>query len=720
MAKTLEAAQQKKVTFIQYDIPPLKAGEYTLEVSQKVNQQQDAFSVSKRFAVTGERFTFKPAVYHSVFPQNHANGPFSGVLPHVVFKSRTLPWERTSVPDKQAAPWLAVFLLNEDELPTTQKKTAKDLVQAGKRIMVKGATTTGIGTLPTDYYSYPDLALDYGESPDDPCNVIDIPAAIFNKIAPTAADLPYLAHIREAETIDKADDQVTADQHFAVVLGNRLPKDNATSYAFLVSLENMGPNLPGEDGRSQLPENTQYVRLIYYKSWRFTVNTLNQTFKTLLENLNKNQKGQQLTTLQLPLSGTIPSEADVEGALAHQATGTISDEDSQILVKNALNMGYVPLDHHLRHAGHTVSWYRGPLLPYHVDETLRAAIPISCPDAVNRYNPYTGLFDVSYGAAWQLGQLLALQNNSFATALYNWKKAQTAQSVVAAEQQLIQDKLQGITAFQAILAPRQARLAASQDHIPPTITQWLSQLRLLQGVPFNYLVPHEAMLPPESIRFFYLDLNWIDSLLDGALSIGRATTDEAKQLAPLQALLMQQAKSMATKVRPQKHTLLDYTNTTGKYTGFLLRSAVLSGWPSLEINGYADTQGSTEVPKLRMDRLSKEVLLCLFDDEVAMVAIHEPAEALHAGVEGTTSPFTTTLRALKGDKPGQQLLGHTAEVLVRTDDQQTLQIARAAQSICTAINAPPLSQGIDKFTAAEFGLEMIQGAVKVEFRSKIQ
>ena len=56
--------------------------------------------------------------------------------------------------------------------------------------------------------------------------------------------------------------------------------------------------------------------------------------------------------------------------------------------------------------------------------------------------------------------------------------------------------------------------------MPQTLVDWLTRLGLLEGVPFNYLVPDEAMLPPESLRFFYLDPNWTSALLDGAMSIG--------------------------------------------------------------------------------------------------------------------------------------------------------------------------------------------------------
>ena len=74
----------------------------------------------------------------------------------------------------------------------------------------------------------------------------------------------------------------------------------------------------------------------------------------------------------------------------------------------------------------------------------------------------------------------------------------------------------------------------SQASTPPQpeeekkIISWLSKLKLLYGIPFEYLVIDEGMLPVESIKFFYLDRNWVTALVDGAYSIGRATEgDEA-------------------------------------------------------------------------------------------------------------------------------------------------------------------------------------------------
>ena len=46
---------------------------------------------------------------------------------------------------------------------------------------------------------------------------------------------------------------------------------------------------------------------------------------------------------------------------------------------------------------------------------------ISCADAALRYDSTTGMLDASYAAAWQLGRLLALQDQAFAQALYRFR-----------------------------------------------------------------------------------------------------------------------------------------------------------------------------------------------------------------------------------------------------------------------------------------------------------
>jgi hypothetical protein len=710
----------KKIVFIQYDIPPLKSGEYTITIKQDVKQAQP-FELTKKFAVTGERFAFDPSDINAVFPQNLANGSFAGVLPHVVFNRRTLPWERTLVASQltaraqsevPAASWLAVLLFNEDELPTVTKAIAKQLVPEHTEITVEGSDVKSEGTMPQHYCSYPGMQkLNYGEMPDSACNIVDVPAEVFVKIAPTRFDLNYLSHIREVETIDKDDKQNVKDEFFAVVLGNRIPQNNATSYCMLVSLENMGDFLPGADGKNNLPADTKFVRLITYAAWSFTVNLLNEDFTKLLANLNKDKGTQGLTNLSFPFTGDAPDNTKVQAALQQQAAGTLDAPNANVLVQNAFMMGYSPYNHFMRHAGNIVTWYRGPLSPYGVTENIKT--PLSCSDAANRYNPETGMFEVSYGAAWQLGQLLALQNKGYAAALYNWKKSQDALEIAKQEQKIIEDKYKNLTAFGDIFSQRQLRLNEPEP-LPELVVQWLGKLSLLNGVPFNYLVPDERMLPPESIRFFYLDNNWIDALLDGAFSIGRSASAEVKKDEPRMQLLKPHALRAARRFRRQRLSLQNYANDSKIVTGFLLRSAVLRGWPGLEVNGYSDAQAFNEIPKLRMERLSDEVMICLFDGKVQVAALHEPPEVLRCGTMFINNKYVTSLRVVKGDHPGSEIKDHTAPITVKADNQ-TLNIVQSATDILNTLNAPPLNEGINNFTSAEFALEMIKGVVKVEF-----
>jgi hypothetical protein len=355
------------------------------------------------------------------------------------------------------------------------------------------------------------------------------------------------------------------------------------------------------------------------------------------------------------------------------------------------------------------------------------SFPLLCPDAANHYNPQTGLFDVSYGTAWQLGQLLALQNQSFSTALYNWKKTVQASDVIAEEQALIQAKLLNEPHFEELLSTRMNRLQAPP--IPDIVVDWIAQLKLLSGVPFNYLVPDEQMLPLESMRFFYLDLNWVDALIDGAFSIGRSTTGELqKDAVHLPKLKKAVAQKIRTLRRNTSHALLKDSAPSDEtvISGFLMRSKVISRWPGLDVNGYSDIKALPDSKCLiyKMIRLADDLLICFFEGDVVKVDIHEPPEQLHFGVEGSPGNFTTSLRAVtsgayQGLQLGQQLPNVPPDPQISTrSDKQTVNIADTATIILNKLNTD-YNQGLSlniNFTAAEFALEMVKGVVQVEFQ----
>jgi hypothetical protein len=186
--------------------------------------------------------------------------------------------------------------------------------------------------------------------------------------------------------------------------------------------------------------------------------------------------------------------------------------------------------------------------------------------------------------------------------------------------------------------------------VPPDVVRFLARLRLLEGVPFNYLVPDATMLPLESIRFFYVDRNWLDALVDGALSVGTVNSADREQLASLHAVVRAEVDTAERMVRMKDSDApaVDANGrpiaVAGQMTGFLLRSKLVSGWPGMHVRAYTtDTRPDNKtipdmdvspdrVRLLRMERLAPAVLLVLFDGVPAVVHLEEPRSGIQFGV----------------------------------------------------------------------------------------
>ena len=407
------------MAFLQYALPPLKSGKFTVTVTQKVSVlgQGETFEARQDFDVAGERYALGPADVDSVFPPAGNQGEFSNNLAHVVLTSPTLPWQRSPSPGdttpaagKPVPTWLGVLLFDQNDPATTpQHVTIADLVTKSNTF-------------------FPSRVPEDGENLTDPVTVIDLPIALFNAIAPSLEDLNWTAHVRTVDPVAKAaGDGVPPAVDYSVVFGNRLPVPGNTATAHLVSFEGFGPYLPANDGTpsAAIPAGTTHVRVVTLRSWSFTVFNLKQTFAELLGHVNLNP-----SALQLPYDTTKASGNSV----------------ADTTVQNAFGLGYTAMIHSLRDGSSTVSWYRGPLLP------LATPVPLAKPpsttgtlwadaDTLLRYDPTNGMFDVSYSAAWELGRLLALHDGAFSTALYRWKLIQTQAEVAAMEQQVIDQEL---------------------------------------------------------------------------------------------------------------------------------------------------------------------------------------------------------------------------------------------------------------------------------------
>jgi len=652
--------------FIQYHKPALKDGDYEITVQQQINgekiQESNAFAITRTFSVSGERFELKPTDIHAVFPPNGSLGEHSNVLPHIILNRSTLPWERQADANNDIT-WLALVLFEEGEQPEQKIITLRKLKQIPDEIKLDNrdklntflnsdkSKVDKIWLLNTDFTEteiliksetepniyFPNFDKETGQHWDDKLTVIDVKKQLLDKILPTQDDLEYLAHVRRGIDSDE----------LAVIIGNRLPKKGSINTVHIVSVEG---RYNANSFNFQEAKDDDYIRLVSLKSWSFACIDEKQSFKGLLTHINR-----EPSILRLPKTNNPEAE-------------------------QYLSMGYIPLPHFFRQGSQTFSWYHSPLIPGQ-NSTDTITLPIRAADELVCYNPNNGIFDISYAAAWELGRLLALQSQSFSISLYNWKRSHR----------------QSVKCVEAAIDSHLPFHNISNIELPSEISSWFESLSLLKGIPFNYLVPDEQMLPVESIRFFWVDPLWIECLLDGAFSIGRVTTSEHTNDS--------NHKKNKTSPAVNPHEIV---------TGFLLRSDVVSGWPGLLVDGYSKVvdrddsiSDKDKLELLRMDRLSTNVLICLFKGEVKTVDIHQKPETLHFGLD-TNDEGKTFYKQLK-KKEGQQIEKKVDNIPWKDQEKRIIKINELANLIKDQVD------NNSTFTSAQFALEMIEGIEKVRF-----
>ncbi|MFM6734044.1 MAG: hypothetical protein ACKPJT_00010 [Microcystis panniformis] len=626
-----------KVQFIEYRQPPLDSGIYTVQVEQKVKTRESdkipeqTFSKELIFYVDGHRFApLTPDAIYAVFPPAGNLGEYSNALPHIILKRSTLPWERTIKSTDPDLPWLALLLFQESEKPEPQTIKLKELK----------ATSGNI--------KFPKFDREPGQNDEDVLTVIDVPKNILEKILPSEKDLTLLASVNQIT--DENDKPLS--EPLATILGNRLPKKGEVSTVYLVALEERYDKDGKFDYQGAGPNDL--IRLVSLASWSFTCVNSKHNFDALLKEINRDPD-----TLRLS-----------------------SKEPPQNPAKQYLDLGYVPLHHALRQGDKTVSWYHSPLSTGQSQDNLTA--PVAIADELMRYDPNTGMFDVSYAMAWQLGRMLTLQNQPLAVEIFNWKRSK-AQDLHQIQQQVLHLPFQSTT--------------ETNGDLPTAIASWFQDLELLKNVPFNYLVPDTRLLPPESLRFFWVDSYWVDCLQDGAFSVGRVTKEDLRL--DVQSRSLRRSKTQSDKT----------------ITGFLLHSEVVSGWPGLEIEGYVNRVTGTDFVRtddkltiIRRDRLSDNILLCFFAGEVKTLDLSLKGSTVNCGVDliNTGTKITKGLRNLDGE----QKEGHI-EVPFRNENLEVgvIDIEGMAKRLRQGLKLEDTFQ----FTSAQFAATMIEGSPKVRF-----
>ncbi len=664
------------ISFFDSYTPSLEDGTYTVSVQSGLPSIGDAASyfanpIQQQFKVAGARFTLLDNDLHATYPPSNSVGDYNDLLPHVVLNRREIPWERKLT--IQNVPWICLLIFTEDECRSSIQQTSiQNLLSPQENIRKPNINSTGIET--------------------EVCNSIIIPLSLFRAIAPRQSELSYLAHVRCVDPSNQVVDPSPDDEEkgwFSLVVGNRLllKEENKAVryYAHLVSLEGVEDCL---DPNAKITE--QNIQLVSLYNWSFSVQNEGASFRDLTANL---VKGSSAESLLFRYSHSQP----------------INDP----LVDDRLKQGYIALPYETATGEETFAWYRGPFSPV-VSQPFPCPLWPSSSSSLMIYDSTNGIFDQTYAAAWSLGRALAISDGTFSQALLRLRR-QSHRTLTKMKQNRLDNQLTELSdeqfislttdhfirdkfaemlkddlgvklnnLFSSPFTPTERAVKKKEnikaishaeitqtllknnsvlqllkkvsEHDLDLVTSWLADKRQLIGIPFNHLIPHEEMLPKESVRFFYIDNTWIDMFVSGALSIGIEGT---RDLVLQQALKDMIEGDSRSKVKETRAALLGKRaeETDGilePSCGLLLRSELVSGWPGLEIAGYLrkkdEEEEETPVKIVRMDRLSPNVLLLLFSDIPARVTISEPPQ--HSFVFGIEDDFID-LRSLDQSDLGQ-------------------------------------------------------------------
>ena len=224
------------------------------------------------------------------------------------------------------------------------------------------------------------------------------------------------------------------------------------------------------------------------------------------------------------------------------------------------------------------------------------------------------------------------------------------------------------------------------DYTPPPIPEgyddlkrYAHRLRLLNDIPLTYLLTDLSDLKEESIKFGMVDINWTDAYIDGAFSIGRVSNTDAridKNITNNHFKLKEHKIKYLDTPRMRmmhpnhksKHTLLNAKNgdldiDISNISVVLIRSQLIRTKKGLNYLGY-DKQSYDQIKKissqeddppkeipslpiLRIEKLSDDIMICLFSGIIDTFIIEEPMTGVKFGCD---TEWNIDLRSTKEDK----------------------------------------------------------------------
>ncbi|MFE2864984.1 hypothetical protein [Embleya sp. NPDC059259] len=703
-----------RTRFFDHRLPSLYSGRHTVTVDHSVSGDprvdQDLLpDLEQVFAVRQPRLQLVPGDVAACYPPPGAEGEYGTVLPHITLTRPGFPWMHLLRGAPASSPWLVLLLFRAGELPEDQQAAGQVTVSTAAQLV---AGQAGNGRPPA--FETP-LFEDERELT---VTSILVPGPLFTALCPTTYELGMLAHIREGGPPDatrRAGEDPPPDEEDlkAVVVSGRFPDTGGLHVAHLVSLDGFENYLDGKT-----PPPAEGLRLVSLHSWAFT--SIDDTKLDFGE-----------------LAGHLAAHPDP--ILRHPALPETSEVP---LALDLLRQGGTVLPQSLESGEMSVGFYRGPLTaaPAH-PLPQGTGVRLESPGEALVYVEELGVFDTGYAVAFSAGRSLALADAEFRSALLTFRKAarQAARRLLTFPELRApgeRDAVAGIDtrvarrAFDRLLgedgplatalvrtgaelkaagrrpAPRTAPpsalgtgllrtvladastrsvlAAAVQSSLHP-VQAWLTRLARLEMVPFDHLVPDERMLPPESLRFFHIDLGWIQAAVDGALSVGVGHALDAD------------LNDLAREIRGIDRLA----------SGVVIRSELLTGWPDALLTAFAEGR---EITPARQRDFGQDLRILVYTEVLDRFTLGEPAQGLHFGLSFND---TTELRSIVapvgqalGDFPAD---GSCYRQFLRSGGHDVLDIEhRLAPALAHALT-------VEEISSAQFALQMVKAPLLQTF-----
>jgi hypothetical protein len=406
-----------------YATPPLAPGSYRIhsETDVTVDAKARPLGNDNYFDVVGPRFNLAPTEIAGVFPPRNGHGPYLDALAQVAIMRRTLPWERSidagapnpigqpsdgqGLPSAYPTPWLALLLFEEGEYTLLQGVPLENVVP--KNIFQQLGSPSNIL-----------------------CDAVEANLSLVQSIMPSKEELQLLSHVRWVNKDDRELSVEGSGGWFAIVMTNRVPSANAKCRACLVSVEQRTDLITADPPPSELPGPLKFhieefqprdvgplllqtprihefpqapgasrlinlipakTRLVLLHSWQFVCEG-NGTFFDLMQNLDDGMIGKVAAAGQPALTDTSHLRLELDD----------------------------------RGGSKEVALYRGPFVPFVL--TRDPLGPYHSADQARRATPETGVEDISYAAAFEVGRLLAAADARLAQELMRWRRQAYRQS----------------------------------------------------------------------------------------------------------------------------------------------------------------------------------------------------------------------------------------------------------------------------------------------------